>query len=77
MYILSHLGMHFSFRALCTSQVFQVVRLSIDLAAGTGKTVHGYRIIGGTYHSIAVRFLRLKLIVNSFLNLLRPSIRLL
>ncbi|KAL1672426.1 hypothetical protein EV122DRAFT_224693 [Schizophyllum commune] len=37
----------------CVYCLIWVVRLSIDLAAGTGKTVHGYRIIGGTYHSIA------------------------
>ncbi|KAL1661663.1 hypothetical protein GGF50DRAFT_60637 [Schizophyllum commune] len=37
----------------CAYCLIWVVRLSIDLAAGTGKTVHGYRIIGGTYHSIA------------------------
>ncbi|KAL1759421.1 hypothetical protein FB107DRAFT_205023 [Schizophyllum commune] len=37
----------------CIYCLIWVVRLSIDLAAGTGKTVHGYRIIGGTYHSIA------------------------
>ncbi|KAI5889533.1 uncharacterized protein SCHCODRAFT_01357952 [Schizophyllum commune H4-8] len=37
----------------CVYCLIWVVRLSIDLASGTGKTIHGYSIIGGTYHSIA------------------------
>ncbi|KAL1748770.1 hypothetical protein HDZ31DRAFT_5510, partial [Schizophyllum fasciatum] len=47
----------------CVYCMIWIVRLTIDLVAGTRHIVHGYRIIGGTYHSIAAIYPTLIVIV--------------